>query len=317
LEVVVSRPFKLASSSSEAREAFGVRAACCRFSRRPFTAHFTSPPPNLQPATCNLQLRKRSAFTLLELLVVMSIIALLAALAMPVMKNFKPNYAASATRQLLDDLARARQLAISQRTTVYMVFVPTNFWNDAGYQAWAATNAVRSTNMFDKQLVAYNFVSLHSMGDQPGRWNTNYLSSWKTLPEGAFIYPAKFGRYNAANPVMSIPTNTTPPVKFMRIYGFNRIAGIPFPAEDALPAPATGLPFIAFDYMGRLVSQHDEAIPLARGTVSFSRDPSTRAPLPNSPSITEQPPGNATNSFNVINIDWVTGRARAIQQEAK
>ena len=267
------------------------------------------------------------AFTLLELLVVMSIIALLAALAMPVMKNFKPNYAASATRQLLDDLARARQMAISQRTTVYMVFVPTNFWSDPAYtanQAWFTASPARSTNMFDKQLIAYNFVSLHSMGDQPGRWNTNYLSSWKTLPEGAFIYPAKFGLpYNPASPVpvMRIYTNTTPP-QFIPIYGFSRTMRIPFPAEDAPSGPGSGplfvtVPYIAFDFMGRLISQHDEAIPLARGTVSFSRDPATRAPLPNSPSITEQPPGNATNSYNVINIDWVTGRARAIQQEAR
>src|SRR6266566_7565952 len=75
----------------------------------------------------------RPAFTLIELLVVISIVGLLAGLAVPVVNNFKPNVVAGATRQLLDDVARARQYAISQRTTVFMVFVPTNFWNDGAY----------------------------------------------------------------------------------------------------------------------------------------------------------------------------------------
>jgi Tfp pilus assembly protein FimT len=61
--------------------------------------------------------------------VVISILGILAALTMPALKNFaKSDATISASRQLLDDVGRARQLAISQRTTVYMVFVPTNFW---------------------------------------------------------------------------------------------------------------------------------------------------------------------------------------------
>src|SRR5947199_9009360 len=72
-----------------------------------------------------------AAFTLIELLVVISIVGLLAGLAVPVVNNFKPNVVAGATRQLLDDVARARQYAISQRTTVFMVFVTTNVWADA------------------------------------------------------------------------------------------------------------------------------------------------------------------------------------------
>ena len=71
-----------------------------------------------------------SAFTLIELLVVIAILGIMAALTVPVLKNFaKSDATLGASRQLLDGVARARQLAISQRTTVYMVFVPTNFWS--------------------------------------------------------------------------------------------------------------------------------------------------------------------------------------------
>src|SRR5579862_1526931 len=62
------------------------------------------------------------AFTLVELLVVISVMGLIAALAVPALKNLgKSNVQTSAVRQLLDDIGRARQLAISQHTTVYMV----------------------------------------------------------------------------------------------------------------------------------------------------------------------------------------------------
>src|SRR6267142_6107967 len=94
-----------------------------------------------------------SAFTLVELLVVISIVGLLAGLAVPVVNNFKPNVVAGATRQLLDDVHRARQYAISQRTTVFMVFVPTNFWMDGAYATSVTTpvDKAKATNLLDKQ----------------------------------------------------------------------------------------------------------------------------------------------------------------------
>ena len=65
------------------------------------------------------------AFTLVELLVVIAIIGILAASSMPAIRSLmQSNTIASANRQILDDLAMARQSAISGRRTVYLVFVP-------------------------------------------------------------------------------------------------------------------------------------------------------------------------------------------------
>jgi prepilin-type N-terminal cleavage/methylation domain-containing protein len=276
-----------------------------------------------------------AAFTLIELLVVISIIGLLAALSMPVINNFKPNYAASATRQLLDDLARARQLAVSQRTTVFMVFVPTNFWaQPACGKNWTAEDWLQASNLLDKQFIGYNFVSLHSVGDQPGSNTPRYLGEWRTLPEGSIIDPAKFGDFGPA-PVLQVYTNNGgPPMLAYNIYGLHKTDRffknpLPFPDENIRqysPAyPYISVPYIAFDYSGRLVTfengqpvyGRDEIIPLGKGNVSYSRDPVTKVAIMALPTVTESPPGNTTNAFNLVHIDWLTGRARVERQEVR
>jgi hypothetical protein len=249
--------------------------------------------------------------------VVIAIVGLIAGIAMPVIGKFKPNYTAAAVSQLVTDIGRARQLAISQHTTVYMVFVPPAFYQDSAFNM---LKSPLSTNLFEKQMIGYNFVSLRSLGDQPGRPTVRYLSSWKTLPEGAYIPLQKFAQFDLTKPpVLTIFTNNS---LAYSIYGFNQTVQVPFPTENApiynlKKQPYVRLPYIAFDYQGRLTTGRDEIIPLAKGSVAFSHDPVTKLAVEAPPFLLEQPPGSLTNTFNLVYIDWLTGRARAIQQEVQ
>ena len=90
-----------------------------------------------------LQVRRRSGFTLVEMLMVLIIIGLILSIALPGIKGLKrTNVEANANRQLLDDLALARQRAIVGRTTVHVIFVPTNILS-ADPSQWAQSIRIR------------------------------------------------------------------------------------------------------------------------------------------------------------------------------
>ena len=254
-----------------------------------------------------------SGFTLIELLVVIAILGIMAALTVPVLKNFaKSDATLGVSRQLLDGVARARQLAISQRTTVYMVFVPPNFWNGlSSAQTNTPAGMTAAINLCDKQFTGYTFVSLRSVGDQPGQGRPHYLAPWQTLPDGTFIAYQKFTE--ASNNWYTI-TDPIDASKSYNIYGFCTNNAIPFPTETAASGPS--LPYIAFNYLGQLtidgqtVAGRDEYIPIAKGSVLFARDPATKTFQFNPPDASEMPPGNSTNSsYNIVHIDRLTGRA--------
>lgn len=287
---------------------------------------------------------RHRAFTLVEMLTVIAIIGIIAALTMPVLKNFgKGNVAVSASRQLLDDVGHARQLAMSQRTTVYMVFIPTNYFVPTtptspthklfdlpNYPTMTSTQLLAATNLLDKQLTGYIIMALGAVGDQPGNHQWHYLTSWQSLPNGAYIPMWKFT--NPGGPfvpfVFSDPIN---PNIWFHIYQFSYTNTFPFPTESSPSASQFGmmLPYIAFNYLGQLAGYSGQMlttagytnidldytgggidIPLVQGSVLPPHDVNTRALVPGAPQVTEMPPGNSTNiAYSVVHIDPLTGRA--------
>jgi prepilin-type N-terminal cleavage/methylation domain-containing protein len=249
------------------------------------------------------------AFTLIELLVVISIIGILAVIGLPAMRGMtRSNAIIAANRQFLDDLTYARQRAIGDHTTVYVVFVPTSITNQL-YTPLPANQPLyrQYTNLYTSQYTTYALLSLRQLGDQPGRAVPKYLTGWRSLPNGVFISTFKF-------------TNVT--------FGFNKQSlgpfynfYLPFPVATNNPS-GLALPCLTFNYLGQLVSpwpdpgnpspagnlSPDEYIPFARGSIFY--DPATFAA-----DVQTNPPGNTINNSNVVYINALTGRAKILQPQ--
>ena len=248
---------------------------------------------------------------------VISILGILAALTVPALKNIgKSNATLSASRQLLDAVGRARQQAIARHTTVYMIFVPTNFWAlpPSGWWSRLGPEQTAAIDLCGRQLSGFTFVAYGTAGDQPGRHAWHYLEPWQALPDGTFIAQWKFGPPNSITIVTDPATGASYPV-----HGFDT-AQVPFPTQGFPMGVSQGslprFPYIAFNYLGQLTSGQDEYIPLARGTVLPARD-ANKAFLLASPSVSESPPDNSIHAFNLVKIDWLTGRAVLIYQHVQ
>jgi prepilin-type N-terminal cleavage/methylation domain-containing protein len=286
--------------------------------KRPFTIYdlrFTicrkSPGPSVFNHQSSIISHKfHRAFTIIELLAVLGIMALLAALAVPALKNFgRADAMTAATAQMTGDIARARQLAMSQRTTVYMIFVPTGFWQGLPP---AIQNQPAITNLCDKQLTGYAFAAYGAVGDQPGQHQWHYLTPWLDLPEGTCIAEQKFIQLAAGFYTVTDPFNKS---RSYNIYGFNLTNSFPFPTETNSVPPFYFLPYIAFNYLGQLtddgrtVASRHAYIPLARASVVPAVDADTKMFQLRPPQVIESPAGNSTNAYNIIDIDPLTGRA--------
>jgi len=226
---------------------------------------------------------------------VIVIIGILASIGLPAMKGIgQANLTAAANRQILDDLAFARLRAISDRTTVYMVFVPpTIFQKIDSEKNNPNLQELRSlTNLVSGQYTSYALISARTVGDQPGQATPRYLTDWKTLPEGMLIPPYKYDARLSNNPN-----------GYARAFATN---AFPFPNARSKPFL---LPYIGFNSQGQLLSQREELLPLGKGSIFFPKDNRGNY-VRGEPDVQLIPPGNTTNNLQYVRVDWLTGRAK-------
>ena len=256
------------------------------------------------------------AFTLVELLVVIAIIGILAASSMPAIRSLmQSNTIASANRQILDDLAMARQSAISGRRTVYLVFVPPTLVQHKQLLQGKETEPQLTrdlrqlTNLASGQYTSYALFTRRTVGDQPGRETPRYLSEWKQLPDGVFFVPNRFVDLGDA---WVSKAGARPETNRELAYG-----DFPFPRSDSWEAR---MPYIAFNakgqitYDGGLVPNfRGEAVSIARGSIFHARNAVGQYLLMPPTDIVETPKGSQMN----IRVNWLTGRAKVDQPELK
>lgn len=258
------------------------------------------------------------AFTLTEMLVVISIIAIITMISIPAIKGLtESNAMVTASRQLLDDVGYARQRAISDRTTVYMVFLPPEFWsgvNSGAFNSLSAESRNQIRSLFNGQYTSYALYVERSLGDQPGRYYTNYITEWRSLPAGVLIETNKFALASTNSEAIVDPYDSS------RVF---EVRGFPWRQFPFPPAEVTNsvprkffLPYIAFNSQGGLLSSDfpdDEFLPLAKGSVFYLTN-NAGDPLP--PDVIQPAYREATRTnYNLIRIDALTGRPKLEKME--
>ncbi|MDB6052627.1 MAG: hypothetical protein JWN25_150 [Verrucomicrobiales bacterium] len=229
-------------------------------------------------------------FTLIEMLAVLAIVGIIVSMTVPAVVGLsKANTLTVAARQLSDDLNLARQMAINNRSVVYVLFVST-----------IKTPTIKSLQK--GQGSQYAFFSDRKVGDQPGVYHPVFLGKWKSLPENMFIIPYKFANVQGNPDYTPFPKRT---FKFTREF---------FPGESS--DLDVEMPYVAFSPAGKLLNgrQQDELITVFIGSMVTDFNPNGTIARR---IIFETPVGDYTNQPTRIRVDWVTGKSRIERLEIK
>jgi len=267
---------------------------------------------------------ERTGFTLVEMLVVIAIIGIIAALGVPAFKAFRSSdIMGAATRQMLQEIAFARQTALATRSTVYMVFVDHDLVVNTLPASYDARERKVITNLWGGQFRSYAIISKRTVGDQPGQNRPRYITGWRTLPEGTFLATNKFNFINSNRFPSDITTNI-----YDRV--FDRVKDLPFPTENSLPYSSLGSPdglaCLTFNSQGQLISEvdpkskvyGDAMFQISKGSLITAKDAAGNY-LPKGAAIAEVKT-RGTNTFNsddphFVRISWLTGKPRVERAE--
>lgn len=237
----------------------------------------------------------RSGFSLIELLVVLVIMGMLAVFTLPAMKNMRQSNAlVSAGRQLVDDLARARNRAIADQTTVYVVFVPPEIYQ-VDFSALPAQDRKLADRLKAGGFTTYNIYAERTVGDQPGTRKPRFIGEWRSLPDGVLMETNAFYS-NLAAKTFPFPGAFNTPERLLYYVAFDN--------RGKLLVPATANPSTLVPFSGALT------VPLARGSILYSR--ANDGTLLEAPDVRQITPDDLGRHWVVI--DGVTGRARVETQ---